>query len=173
MITTDLALLHFDFTAWASQRLVLAAASLTEEELTRDFKHADKSVLGTLVHAFAADRVWLGRVTGVGAGRFIDPEKDMHLAVLQTDWPAVHAGWTEYLKGQTNESLMSTVVAYTDLRGNTHQTPLWQIVLHVVNHASHHRGQVSAMLRAMGHTPPGVDLIFYYREKFPLKAVAG
>lgn len=163
MITIDLALVHFDFTAWASRRLVQAAADLSEEELTRDFKHADKSVLGTLVHTFAADRVWLARVQGNVPSRFLDPARDMHLSVLQTDWPAVHAGWAGFLKSQTNETLAQNI-SYKDLKGNSWQTPLWQIVLHVVNHASHHRGQVSAMLRAMGHTPPGVDLIFYYRE---------
>jgi len=43
------------------------------------------------------------------------------------------------------------------------RTPLWQILLHVVNHATHHRGQVSGFLRAMGHTPPPLDLIAFYR----------
>ena len=163
MITTDLALVHFDFTAWASRRLVQAAAALSQVELTRDFKHADKSVLGTLVHTFAADRVWLARVKGGVPSRFLDPARDVHLTVLQNDWPAVHTGWAEFLQSQTNETLGQNI-SYKDLKGNSWQTPLWQIVLHVVNHASHHRGQVSAMLRAMGHTPPGVDLIFYYRE---------
>ena len=41
----------------------------------------------------------------------------------------------------------------------------WQIVTHVVNHGTHHRGQVSGFLRTMGHTPPPLDLSFYYREQ--------
>jgi uncharacterized damage-inducible protein DinB len=40
---------------------------------------------------------------------------------------------------------------------------LWKIVLHVVNHGTHHRGQASGFLRAMGHVPPPLDLIAYYR----------
>jgi uncharacterized damage-inducible protein DinB len=35
----------------------------------------------------------------------------------------------------------------------------------VVNHGTHHRGQVSGFLRVMGHTPPPLDLVFYYREQ--------
>jgi uncharacterized damage-inducible protein DinB len=58
----------------------------------------------------------------------------------------------------------STPLTYQDLQGRTHATPLWQIVLHVVNHGTHHRGQVAAMMRAMGHVPPPLDLIRYYRE---------
>ncbi len=55
------------------------------------------------------------------------------------------------------------MIEYKDLKGNPYQSPLWQIVLHLVNHGSHHRGQVSGMLRALGKTPPPLDLIAYYR----------
>ena len=48
--------------------------------------------------------------------------------------------------------------------GKQYESPVWQIVLHVVNHATLHRGQVVAMLRQLGMTPPGTDLIYYYRE---------
>jgi uncharacterized damage-inducible protein DinB len=154
---------HLDYSAWASRRLVEAASRLKPDELTRDFGTADKSVLGTLVHAFAADRIWLARIQGAFPARFIDVEKDMHLAVLQNDWPALHQRWKEWA-AELDEARLMDRVAYKDLKGNPYQTPLWQILLHVVNHATHHRGQVSGFLRAMGNTPPPLDLIFYYRE---------
>jgi uncharacterized damage-inducible protein DinB len=53
---------HIGYTAWASGLLVEAAGGLTQEELIRDFDTADKSVLGTLVHVFGADRLWLARL---------------------------------------------------------------------------------------------------------------
>jgi uncharacterized damage-inducible protein DinB len=153
--------LHLPYTVWASGKLLEAAATLNPEELERDFQTADKSVLGTLVHVFAADRVWLSRVRGL-AGQFITPE-DRSLAVLQRDWPAVHQGWMELLDGETEETI-ARPIAYKDLAGNSHMTPLWQIMLHMVNHGTHHRGQVSGFLRAMGHPPPQLDLIRYYRS---------
>ena len=152
---------HLAYSAWASERLVEAAAKLSEAELTRDFGTADKSVLGTLVHVFAADRVWLARVRGNVPARFIDVDRDMKMSVLETDWPAVLAGWQEYLDTATD---MNAPIAYKDLKGNSYTTPLWQIVLHVVNHATHHRGQASGFLRTMGRVPPPLDLIFYYRQ---------
>ena len=163
MAPVDLATLkmHFAYSAWASARLVDAAAKLSEEELTRDFGTADKSVLGTLVHTFAADRVWLARVRGNVPARFIDREQDMKMSVLRGDWPEVLSGWQEFLDGVSDVTLP---VAYKDLKGNSYTTPLWQIGLHVVNHATHHRGQASGFLRTMGHAPPPLDLIFYYRQ---------
>ena len=53
--------------------------------------------------------------------------------------------------------------AYHDLKGRPWQTPPWQIILHRVNHGTHHRGQVSGFLRSLGKTPPPLDLIAYYR----------
>lgn len=162
-ITVEALRAHLDYTAWASAKLVDAASQLTSEELTRDFHTADHSVLGTLVHVYAADRVWLGRIQGNPPAKFIDPERDMQLSVLKNDWPALLEQWKQWAAGLTDES-MRTPVSYKDLKGNPHQTPLWQIALHVVNHGTHHRGQVSGFLRAMGRTPPPIDLIFYYRE---------
>lgn len=153
--------LQLAYSAWASRRLVEAAGKLSEAERTRDFGTADKSVLGTLVHVFAADRVWLARVQGHVPGRFIEVERDMNMAAIEEDWPKVLDGWQAFLGGVTDTAAM---VSYKDLKGNPYTTPLWQIVLHVVNHATHHRGQVSGFLRTMGHTPPPVDLIFYYRS---------
>lgn len=153
---------HWDYTIWASRKLLDAAAALSEPERTRDFQHADRTVIGTLAHIFAADRVWLGRIQGNPPPRFLD-ESEKSVDVLRSEWPRIHEGWTQWLAQQTNESLEQPL-HYKDLKGNAYQTPLWQVLLHVVNHATHHRGQVSAMLRAMGHTPPGVDLIFYYRQ---------
>jgi uncharacterized damage-inducible protein DinB len=153
---------HIDYTAWASARLVEAAAALTPGELARDFGTADKSVLGTLVHVFAADRIWLRRVLGEVITSFIE-EHDRDLAVLQRDWPPLMERWKSHVAGLTAADLDRTV-HYADLRGNPHHTVLWQILLHFVNHGTHHRGQVSGFLRAMGKTPPPVDLIFYYRQ---------
>ena len=153
--------MHVRYTTWASARIVAAASTLTAEELTRDFKSADRHVLGTLAHVYAADRAWLGRIDGAPLRVFLDPEADVRLAVLQHDWPALLGRWQAWADALHDSSAWAS---YHDLQGKTHTTPLWQIVLHVVNHATHHRGQAAAMIRAMGHVPPPLDLIRYYRE---------
>ena len=81
-VSSDALRLHLDYTAWASKRLMDAAAALSEEELTRDFKTADKCVLDTLVHVFAADRIWLSRIQGATRATFID-EEDRSFPALQ------------------------------------------------------------------------------------------
>ena len=138
-----------------------AASKLSEEELRRDFKTADKTVAGTLAHAFAADRVWLGRIQGDPPATFID-DKDRQFATLETEWPALQQRWKQWAAPLSDQDVLEKI-SYKDLKGNPYQTPLWQILLHVVNHATHHRGQASGFLRAMGYTPPPLDLIAFYR----------
>jgi len=162
-ITAELLRDQLDYTVWASKRLVDAACALSHLELTRDFATADHNVLGTLAHVYAADRIWLGRIEGSPPARFIVPEQDMHLAVLTSDWPALSERWKQWGELLTEDSILREM-SYRSTAGEAFVTPIWQIVLHVVNHGTHHRGLASGFLRAMGHISPSLDLIGYYRE---------
>jgi uncharacterized damage-inducible protein DinB len=165
LVSVEVLQSHIAYTAWASRMLVEAAGSLSRDELTRDFGTADKSVLGTLVHIFAADRLWLARLTGESPHIFVT-DADYDLAVLQSDWPALHRRWKAWAGELTGEAA-GAHVSYTDLSGNPWRQPLGQLVLHVVNHGTHHRGQVSGFLRSMGQVPPKLDLVNYYRMGEP------
>ncbi|HTQ56858.1 MAG TPA: DinB family protein [Bryobacteraceae bacterium] len=164
-IPADVVRSHIDYTAWASGLLVDAAAQLTPAELTRDFGTADKSVLGTLVHVFGADRVWLARMPGEPANQFLT-DADYRLSVLQNDWPVLYRQWKDWAAALTDQA-SSAEMSYRDMRGNPWRQPAGQLVLHVVNHGTHHRGQVSGFLRAMGYAPPKLDLVGYYRDMPP------
>jgi uncharacterized damage-inducible protein DinB len=151
---------HLDYAIWASRRLLDAAGQLSDEELNRDFGTADRSVLGALTHVSRADRMWLARITCNPNPQF---SAETSLDELQIEWPALHERWKEWALGLTDQTALDEIV-YQDLKGRTWKQPLWQLVLHVVNHGTHHRGQVSGFLRAMDHTPPQLDLVLYYRE---------
>ena len=163
MLAPEILRHHIEYTAWASRRLLDAAAGLTAEQLTRDFATADKSVVGTLAHIFAADRIWIGRIQGKPPARFLDRTAEVNLEFLASAWPNVLDEWSAWAAGQTAESLAGTLT-YSDLKGNQYHQSLWQLVLHVVNHGTHHRGQVAGFLRAMGVVPPPLDLIAYFRS---------
>jgi len=160
-VSAELVRSYLMYTAWASGILVSVASKLKPEELTRDFGTADKSVLGTLVHIFGADRIWLARLKREPANQFLTND-DYRLEVLQHDWPILHRAWGDWAAGLTDADCQEQV-SYSDMSGRPWNQPLGQLVLHVVNHGTHHRGQVSGFLRAMGHAPPKLDLVFFYR----------
>ena len=146
---------HIEYTAWASGRILEAASALTEEELSRDFGTADKSVLGTLLHVYGADWAWIERMDGRSPkGRpFGD---DATLQWLGAEWPRVWDRWRAHVATLTPESAEAEV-AYTTFKGDAFRSPAWQIVMHVVNHATHHRGQAAGFLRSLGKVPPVLD----------------
>src|ERR1700693_3968325 len=113
-VHADTLRLHLDYSSWASRRVVEAAASLTPEQLKQDFSTADRNVLGTLVHVYAADRIWLGRIQGPPPPRFLDPETDLQFPVLQNDWPALHERWRQWAANMTDDSFR-VAVPYKDL----------------------------------------------------------
>jgi uncharacterized damage-inducible protein DinB len=156
-MTTELLKHHVAYTRWATERLLQAVSEIPTDHLTHDFKTSERTIVSTLAHNFGADRIWLQRVTGGSPTTFLTDD-ERQIATLQREWPVIFDAWPGVL-GEPDR-----VVAYRDMSGNPYSSPLWQIVLHVVNHGTHHRGQVSGFLRSLGHTPPQLDLIRYYRE---------
>jgi uncharacterized damage-inducible protein DinB len=115
----------------------------------------EQSILETLGHIYGAEKLWLERVTGqsaVWAGGGSVEE-------LRLRWPLVSAGWGAWAVAAEPDS----EIDYRDLKGNPHKDLVWQIVFHVVNHSTHHRGQVAAFFRALGIVPPTLDLIAFVR----------
>ena len=153
---------HIDYTAWASRRILDAAAALSHDELMHDFGTADKSVLGTLLHVYGADVGWIERMYGNSPRTRPYPD-DASLAWLQAEWPRIWERWKVYVAGLTDGGAEAEV-AYTSMKGDAFRSPAWQIVMHVVNHGTHHRGQAAGFLRSLGKTPPVLDLMYYYRQ---------
>jgi uncharacterized damage-inducible protein DinB len=147
------------YTSWATARILEATAALSPEQVEHDFRTADKSVSGTLIHIFRAERVWLARIEG--RSQSFSADSDTFSSLLE-HWTVLRASWHSW-SDSLSDSDCDSVLAYQDLRGISRKDTLSEIVLHVVNHSTHHRGQVSGFLRSLGITPPVLDAIHYAR----------
>lgn len=156
-------LTHFDYTSWATFKLLDAAGRLTTDELTRDLQVSHGSLLGTLQHIFYADRTWLARLEGRTGEAFMDPAPGPDMEALKERWPVVIQGLRKFVESAA-EDLFEQPLAFRRLNGDAQQVTHWKIFLHVVNHATLHRGQVMAMMRQLGHAPPGTDYLFYHLQ---------
>ena len=155
---------HIDYNIWASRRLFHAVSGLSTEELSRDFGTADKSILGTLAHLYASEKNWLARMQEGTATPQRRTAEDSQLETTLPKWTETQNSWKTWI-GQLPPEAPDQVMEYFDSRGNQWSQPLWQILLHVVNHSTHHRGQISGFLRALGKTPPSLDFIAFVREE--------
>jgi uncharacterized damage-inducible protein DinB len=161
-MTTQEARLHVRYSGWASRKLVEAAAALSPEERTRDLGVSHESLHRTLAHIYFGDSVWYTRT--VDQSRPVPNPKELpSMEALRSDWSALQVNWEKWADS-LDDSGLQRIAQYNLLDGSPFETPVWQIVMHVVNHATLHRGQVMAMLRQLGTKPPATDLIYYYRE---------
>jgi uncharacterized damage-inducible protein DinB len=160
-ISADVLRTHIAYSGWATGRLLESLAELTPEERIFDFQTADRSPLGTMVHIYRAELLWLARFHQHPQPDL--PSADMPLAQLQVDSAALQLRMEQWAATLTDASVQEDL-SYRNMRGDPFTQPIWQLVLHVVNHATHHRGQVAGFLRSLGHKPPVLDLVFYYRQ---------
>jgi len=157
IMTIAEAQLHLRYSAWASRKLMDAAGAVDRQDLERTVGISHGSLLGTLGHILFADWIWYTRVVA-------PLEKPAGtLEALERAWPDLQQRWVDWADGHTDADL-ARVVEYKGMDGLEYRNPVWQIVMHVVNHATLHRGQAMGMLRQMGIAPPHTDLLYYYRE---------
>jgi uncharacterized damage-inducible protein DinB len=152
-----------DYHYWARDRLLDALDALSPEQFTRDLGSSFKSIRDTVAHTYAAEWAWYQRWQGQSPTALIPPEQFPDVASLRAVWTAHEAKMRAYVDG-LGDAGVDRVIDYTLLNGSAGSTPLWQMLQHVVNHASYHRGQVTTMLRQVGATPAkSMDMIAFYR----------
>lgn len=151
----------FEFNRWANGQLLAAVSALGPEDWTRDLKNSFPSVRDTLAHIMWAEWIWLRRWKGTSPKLVLDPAEFATVTVLWTKWSEVEREQADFVAGLTEESL-STVIEYVNTRGESFSYPLWQMLQHVVNHSTYHRGQITMMLRQLGATPVATDFLVFY-----------
>ena len=154
-----------DYHYWARDRLLAAIAPLTAEQLNKDTGSSFTSIRETVVHVYAAEWAWHSRWQGSSPTALLTSEAFPDVASIREAWMELEVTMRAFLEG-LGESGISRVFEYTLLTGQPGSTPFWQMLQHVVNHASYHRGQVTTMLRQMGaRTGKSMDMIAFYRER--------
>jgi uncharacterized damage-inducible protein DinB len=150
----------YAYTKWANAAMFDAAAGLPLDALTAPAPASFPSVVSTLGHIVSAEWIWLRRWLG-------DAPTAAPVWVASTDLAELRARLSEietqrdaFLTALTAADL-DRLVSYRTLAGAPHADPLGVLLRHVANHSTYHRGQLSAQLRQLGHTPPSTDLIAF------------
>lgn len=163
-MTADDLVTMLDYHYWARTRLLDAAAALTPEQYARDMGSSFKSVRDTITHVYAAEWAWHERWHGRSPAALLPADQFADVAALRQAWSALETKVRAYVAGAHTD--IDRVIEYKLLSGQPGASPLWQMVQHVVNHASYHRGQVTTLLRQLGAQPAkSMDMIAFYRER--------
>ena len=153
-----------EFNAWANQRVLSAVESLALEQFTRELGSSFSSVRDTLAHILGVEWVWLERLQGRSPAAILAAKDYTDIGSLRRRWAELEASLQSYMQRLTQTEL-DEVVEYKTLSFGMGKNLRWQMIQHVVNHGTYHRGQVIAMLRQLGAKGIGTDLITFYRER--------
>ena len=152
-----------DYHYWARDRLLAALEPLPPEQFNRDLGSSFKSIRETVVHTYAAEWAWHSRWHGQSPTVLMTSDAFPDVAAIRNAWTDHEKKMRAFLEG-LGEDGVTRVIEYKLLSGQPGSSPIWQMLQHVVNHASYHRGQVTTMLRQLGAQPPkAMDMIAFHR----------
>jgi uncharacterized damage-inducible protein DinB len=152
-----------DYHYWARDRVLEAAEKLTKDQFTRDLESSFRSVRDTLAHMYAAEWAWCSRWQGHSPTTPLAPDMFPDVGTLRAKWTDLESDVRAVLDRMGQQGL-DGVIEYAMINGDARRSIFWHMLLHVVNHASYHRGQVTTLLRQLGARPPqGMDLMTFYR----------
>jgi len=156
----------YSYNRWANAKTLAAASRLDNEAFTRELGNSFSSVRDTLVHILGAEWIWLERWNGRSPKALPSSAELPTLAAITERWKLVEEGQNSFMQG-LGASDLSKAISYVNPRGETWTYPLGQQMLHVVNHSTYHRGQITTLLRQLGAEAVSTDLLLYHDEQAP------
>lgn len=149
------------YNAWATQALLAALERVPEGDYRRDCGLFFKSIHGTLNHLLLVEhRLWRVRFQGevpqmASLAQEVESDRAALASALLLEaqaWMPLIAAW--------DTSRFDELLRYTTVRGTSQSLPFAATLTHVFNHGTHHRGQITAALTAMGQPAPELDMVY-------------
>ena len=167
MITTRTARMLTRYNAWANRLIFDAVAALPAGEATKERQSLFKNMVHTLNHNHVIDLIWRAHLEGRDHGFTArntagHPELDELWRAQQAidDW---YTTWSDKL----SDAALDEKVSFTLIGGNQGVMTRGEILLHVVNHTTYHRGFVADLFYQVPARPPTTDLPVFLRETRP------
>ena len=156
------------YNRWATNELLRHVQALAEADYRRDLKLAFRSVHGTLNHLLLVEHeVWYRRFAeGDSPVTQLDTEVEPDRAALSERLAEAALAWLPLIEVWPESRLLGTL-SYRRVTGEAATLPFAAALAHVFNHGTHHRGQVSAALTALGRPAPALDLAVMLVQESP------
>ncbi len=135
-------------------------SQLTDEQFTHPVDYSHGSVRDQIIHLIGAEEMWFSELRGVEPLE-PSPEPGVSRDWIRAHWDNVEKRMREYLAALRDEMLFAKPILEPEEDRNL---VVWQVLLHVVNHATDHRAQILRLLNDLGVKTSWQDYIFYAYE---------
>lgn len=163
-MTLDDIRLLYNYSFWATARIMRAAEGISAEELCAPAAFPMGSLRGTLVHALSAEWIWRERWNGQMPPKMLAETDFPSIERITARWADEHQAMRDFLATLTDEQLQQPITVINTRGIAQTPLPLWQMMAHLVNHGTQHRTEAAAILTALGRSPGDLDLILFLRE---------
>jgi uncharacterized damage-inducible protein DinB len=158
-------LTFFQYNYWANGQILKVADAAGDEFFRAPAQVSFGSLQGTLTHILSTEWLWRQRYQlGQSPSFHLSADDFSTLARLSERWREEKQTMLAYLGGLRDPDL-DRPVRYTNTRGVSYSNPLWQILLHMVNHGTQFRSEAAVILSQANHSPGDLDFIFYLRQQ--------
>ncbi len=181
MDTTDIRTLYA-YNRWANQRMFSVLEKLSDEQFNAAVQSSFPSIRESVFHILAAEWIWLKRWQGTSPRAGVaNPNASM--AVWNTLTPSgpsaeelstlsglrkfadvLERERSEFIQTLTEDKLHNRL-SFTDMASTSYSEPLAELMQHVVNHGTYHRGQVTTLQRQVGGETVPLDMVYFFRER--------
>ena len=153
------------YNSWANQKLLECIATLSEEKQLAEILSSFNSLYKTVAHLWDAENMWWQRMKL--QERVIRPSEDFNgsFQELSNNLMSQSRQWEDWINSASDLSL-EHVFQYQNTKKEQFKQPVFQMLLHLFNHGTYHRGQLVSMLRQLGIDKiPQTDYIVFSRMK--------
>ncbi len=144
------------YNQWADERVLAAIEGMGVEELERPRDAYFGSIADNLWHVLSTQHRWLARWQGAP----LPPLERPGNASWRAAYAASHAALRRFVAPLAVADLQR-VVKYTLRVGATGAQPLGQLIVHLVNHGTHHRAETGLVLDRIGRSPGDFDYVLF------------
>ncbi|MGG4144977.1 DinB family protein [Paenibacillus algorifonticola] len=158
----------FEYHTWASQAILGRIKELPSSVLSQEVNSSFPTIAHALTHIYAVDKMWYMVLTGTGMPEALQACMPLNAEILSSvdEYANLFAQLSEqYREWFRSQADLEQTILLDNPYAGIRQTSLAEIVLHLVNHGTYHRGNVSTMLRQLGHASTMNDYsLFWYQE---------
>ncbi|GLX67886.1 DinB family protein [Paenibacillus glycanilyticus] len=152
---------QYRYHEWANEALLRHLETLPDEVFTAPVQNVFASIAEVFGHLAGAEEVWSARMMNTEVPPLaIKPFRTVQDAA--TDLARLHKQFIHWLEQQDDESRL---ISYRTTKGEPFTNRMDDIVLHVMNHGTYHRGNIASMIRQLGYTGVSIDYIIYARSR--------
>jgi uncharacterized damage-inducible protein DinB len=164
---SHLALEMYNYHVWANRTLFKRLIELSDEVYHKEIQSVFPSISKVVSHMYIVDQLWFHIVSGKNMPEALKIEKETGegkgIEEMDRLFRDLSKKSKEFLEQQENfDEVRILTIPWEGKR----ETSLAEMIMHIVTHATYHRGNITSMLRQMGHASVTTDLTrYWYREK--------